>query len=132
MAAIAAISEELIFRRVIQKLIQKHSNNIHLAIWITAFLFSAIHLQFYGFVPRMLLGAVLGYMYFWSGSIWMPIIAHFTNNFIGVTLAFLVATGKVDPTIENTIIEQVSFPVLSVLLSATLLWQMRKQNKSVL
>ena len=53
-------------------------------IWTAAILFSAFHLQFYGFFPRMLLGAYFGYLLYWSHSIWLPIFAHFINNAIAV------------------------------------------------
>ena len=80
MAIIPAFGEELLFRGVIQNSIAKNLNNKVLAIWITAFLFSVIHFQFYGFVPRLLLGTYFGYLLIWSNSIWVPITAHFINN----------------------------------------------------
>jgi hypothetical protein len=61
------------------------------AIWIAAFIFSAIHLQFEGFLPRMVLGAVLGYLYYWTGNLWVPIIAHAFNN--GVQVILIYVTG---------------------------------------
>ena len=67
--------------------------NRHLAVWITAFIFSAIHLQFYGFLPRFLLGAALGYLFLFSGSIWASIVAHFINNALAVVLFFLTFNG---------------------------------------
>ena len=60
-----------------------------MAVWTTAILFSAMHIQFYGFLPRMLLGAMLGYMLVWSGSLWLPILAHFINNGAAVVLTYL-------------------------------------------
>lgn len=89
----AALCEELFFRGVLQKLILEKSKHIHLAIWATAFIFSAIHLQFYGFIPRVLLGAYFGYLFFWSGSIWIPILAHFTNNAIALWGLYLEQQG---------------------------------------
>jgi membrane protease YdiL (CAAX protease family) len=62
--------------------------NYHVAIWVTAILFSALHMQFYGFLPRMLLGAMFGYVFYWSGSLWLPILGHFINNGSVVTLSF--------------------------------------------
>lgn len=88
-ALLAAIGEELIFRGILQRLFMEKLNNPHLAIWITAIIFSAIHLQFYGFLPRMLLGVLLGYLYFWSGSLTVPIFAHFLYNGIVVTADYL-------------------------------------------
>lgn len=79
-ALVPALCEEFLFRGTLQPFINKLVKNHHIAIWITAFIFSAIHLQFYGFIPRMLLGAYLGYLWVWSGSLWLPIIAHFLHN----------------------------------------------------
>ncbi len=89
MAIIPAIGEELFFRGTIQQLIYTKGGR-HLAIWITAIIFSAIHLQFYGFVPRMMLGALFGYMLIWSGSLWIPIITHFTNNACAVLSYYII------------------------------------------
>jgi membrane protease YdiL (CAAX protease family) len=87
---IPAISEELIFRGVIQKLFIDLSRNKHFGIILTAILFSAMHMDIAGFLPRFALGAILGYMYLWSGSIYLSIVAHFTNNL----LAFLMELGQ--------------------------------------
>ncbi len=77
---LTGIGEELIFRGSIQRLMIENRVNIHAAIWISAFIFSALHMQFYGFVPRMLLGAFFGYLVVCSGSLWLPILAHALNN----------------------------------------------------
>jgi membrane protease YdiL (CAAX protease family) len=97
MALLPAVAEELTFRGVLQRLIQTQTNEainregkwVHLAIWCTAILFSAIHMQFYGFLPRMLMGALFGYALVWTGSMWIPILMHFTNNAMAVILYFL-------------------------------------------
>jgi uncharacterized protein len=94
-AFIAALGEELLFRGVLQKTLIGAFKNIHIAVWITAIVFSAVHMQFFGFIPRMLLGAVLGYLYVWSGSIWVPVIVHFINNGMAVILSFI--SGVPDP-----------------------------------
>lgn len=83
-AVLAGIGEELIFRGVGQNIVQRIFNNPHLTIWIVAFIFSAIHLQFYGFLPRFILGAYLGYLLYFTKNIWIPILAHFVNNAISV------------------------------------------------
>jgi membrane protease YdiL (CAAX protease family) len=84
----AAFSEELFFRALLQQTLTKTKLNYHIGIWIAAFVFSAIHMQFYGFFPRLLLGAVLGYLFYYTGSIWVSIIAHFLNNAFVVVLGF--------------------------------------------
>lgn len=80
MALCPAITEEFFFRGALQRLIGKWNPNPHFVIWSTAILFSAFHLQFYGFIPRMLLGAYFGYLLLWTRSIWIPVFAHFINN----------------------------------------------------
>jgi len=87
-AILPGIGEELIFRGILQKQIGGILKNPIAAIWISAFIFSAIHLQFEGFFPRMVLGATLGYLYYWSGNLWVPIIAHAFNNGIQVVLIY--------------------------------------------
>ncbi|SKB73012.1 CPBP family intramembrane glutamic endopeptidase [Daejeonella lutea] len=89
LAIIPAIGEELIFRGCLQKIFGKWTGNKHLAIWLTAIIFSAIHVQFYGFLPRMLLGALFGYLLVWSGTIWIPILTHFMNNAVAVITAYV-------------------------------------------
>jgi uncharacterized protein len=95
-AVLPAIGEEFAFRGWLQPAIQKVSGNPHVAIWISAFLFSALHVQFFGFVPRMLLGAMFGYLMFWSGNLWIPIIAHLVNNGFAVIMIYLHQTGAVE------------------------------------
>lgn len=90
-AIVAAIAEEFFFRGVLQQILVKSTKNIHLAIWISAIVFSAIHFQFYGFLPRMLLGTVMGYIFVWTGSIWMAVLAHFVNNACAVISHYLYA-----------------------------------------
>lgn len=85
-AVLAGIVEEFFFRGCLQQVLEKIVLNKHIAIWVTAFVFSAVHLQFYGFFPRLLLGAMLGYLFVWTGSIWAPVLAHVLNNAIVVVL----------------------------------------------
>lgn len=79
-AILPSIGEELVFRGYLQTEFTAAFRNPHVAIWLSAFLFSAIHIQFFGFFPRLLLGALFGYLYFWSGNIWYPIAGHFLQN----------------------------------------------------
>jgi hypothetical protein len=99
-AVIPALGEELFFRATVQQLLQSATGK-HLAVWLTAIIFSFIHFQFYGFVPRMLLGAIMGYLMVWSGSLWYPIIAHFVNNATVVTFFFMQQRGWVDLDLEK-------------------------------
>ncbi len=93
MALIPALGEEFIFRGIFQRLFSEMFKNYHWGIIISAAFFSAFHLQFYGFIPRMLLGVIFGYMLVWSGTMWLPVIAHFTNNALGVIYYFLNFKG---------------------------------------
>ncbi len=79
-AVLPALGEEMIFRGLLQRRLQAWTRNHHTAIWIAAALFSAFHFQFEGFLSRMALGALLGYLLFFSGTLWVPIIVHFLNN----------------------------------------------------
>ncbi len=88
-ALIPAIGEELFFRGILQRIFIDWSKNKHWGIWLTAAIFSAIHFEFFGFLPRMLLGALLGYLFVWSGSLWLPMIGHFVNNASAIVLAYL-------------------------------------------
>jgi membrane protease YdiL (CAAX protease family) len=89
MALIPALCEEFLFRGLLITWLKKHISNIHVVVFISACLFSAIHLQFYGFVPRFLLGLYFGYLFIWTGSIWACIIAHFINNAMAVIASYL-------------------------------------------
>jgi membrane protease YdiL (CAAX protease family) len=112
-AIIPAIGEELIFRGILQKLFIEKTRSIHAGIWITAIIFSAFHMQFYGFLPRVALGAVLGYGMVWSGTIWVPVLMHLINNGTAVILDFLYKNHYI--TINFNAEE--NFPLISVLFS---------------
>lgn len=75
-----AIGEELVFRGIVQNELIRIWKKEHFAIWVTGFIFSFIHFQFFGFLPRMLLGVLFGYCYLWTKSLWVPIAMHFINN----------------------------------------------------
>ena len=100
-AALAAISEELLFRSVIQKAFVKICKNAHVGIIITAIVFSAFHGDFFGFVPRFILGLMLGYMFYLSGSIFPSMLMHFANNGTIVILYYLNTRGFINIDVEN-------------------------------
>jgi membrane protease YdiL (CAAX protease family) len=97
-----AIGEELLFRGIIQQLFKKLYGNSHIAIWVSAAIFSALHLQFFGFLPRLVLGAMFGYMLEWSGTLWLPMIAHFVNNATAVIAFYLMKRGLIGSDIDKT------------------------------
>lgn len=120
-AVLAGISEELLFRGVLQNITLRAFGNPHIAIWFAAFVFSFIHFQFYGFFPRMLLGALFGYLYYWTKNIWVPIFAHFVNNGFTLLMAYLYSTKAVEIDIEDTKSVPLSMALGSLLLTAIFL-----------
>lgn len=101
-AIIPAVGEELLFRGLIQTNLARALRNPHLAIWLTAFIFGAIHFQFYGLVPRLFLGAIFGYLYYWSGSLLLPMIAHFVNNGFSLIMLYLHQQGVIQYDVTET------------------------------
>ena len=99
-ALIPAIGEELTFRGVLQQALTRRCN-VHVAVFLSAFIFSFIHFQFYGFLPRMFLGLLLGYLFYYSGSLWTSISMHFVNNGAAVVVAYLDYKGLIDVDIDH-------------------------------
>lgn len=128
-AIIPAVGEELIFRGLIQRIFSVWSRNIHVAVWGTAFVFSAMHLQFYGFIPRLLLGALLGYVYAYSGNIWYAIWVHFINNGFAVILYFLAAREIVPREIDTIGIDSgIGVPIFTSLLGGLMFYSYFKEQ----
>jgi len=126
-----ALGEELVFRGYLQNKLCRSGTNPHFAIWFSAILFSAIHLQFFGFFPRMVLGALFGYLYHFSGQFHLPVVAHFTNNGLMLTLIYLKNKGHIAFDIEKE--EQVSIGMSlgSLLATLLILFLFYKQSKNV-
>ena len=89
-ALLPALCEEIAFRGVLMPRLARYTGNVHVAVWVSAALFSAIHMQFFGFVPRMLIGAWLGYLTIHSGRLWPAVVAHFINNGAAVVAAYVL------------------------------------------
>jgi membrane protease YdiL (CAAX protease family) len=87
-AGLAAVGEELLFRGVVQRIFVRQFGQAWPAIIFSAFLFAALHMQFYGFFPRLALGILLGAIYWYSGSLWVAILAHFVYDAILITLVY--------------------------------------------
>ncbi len=134
-AILPAIGEELIFRGLIQRLFSQWFRNSHLAILGTAFLFSFIHFQFFGFVPRFLLGLYFGYLLLWSGTLWLPVLAHLINNGLAV-LYYHFAAGNQTDTIDKIGISESSRYMLYVSIVLTVIlvsviYLREKENSSI-
>ena len=99
--AFAAVAEEMFFRGVLQKLLSKLFKNVHVNVWMAAFIFSVMHMQFYGFLPRIVLGAMLGYLFVYSNNLWIPIFVHFLNNALVVALNFFFKENSIYQSLEN-------------------------------
>jgi membrane protease YdiL (CAAX protease family) len=127
-ALIPAIGEEFLFRGVLQRIFQEWFRNAHLAIWLAAVLFSLAHYQFLGFIPRIILGAMFGYLFYWSANIWIPVLAHFMNNAVGVIYYFLFLQDKLgtDPQQLGMQSNPLLFIIGSVLLTAIGIYVIRQ------
>lgn len=133
-AVLPALGEELLFRGVIQQLLTRITRNYHWGIWLAAALFSALHMQFYGFIPRMFLGAMFGYLLVWSGSLWLPIVAHFINNAAAVILQYLIDKEKFSSSIDEfgTEISQWYIALISLAVGLYILLRIRQESKSAI
>ncbi|HZL11520.1 MAG TPA: CPBP family intramembrane glutamic endopeptidase [Prolixibacteraceae bacterium] len=130
-AVLPALGEELMFRGVIQRIFTNMTKNYHWGIWITAFLFSAMHMQFYGFLPRMALGAMFGYLLVWTGTMWVPILAHLVNNTMGVLGYYLINKGVISKDVEEwgTGTEQIPLVIFSFITVGYLLFLIYKYEE---
>ena len=109
-AVIPAIGEEFIFRGILQKKLVEQLKNPHVAIWLAALIFSAIHMQFQGFLSRMLLGGILGYLYHWTGNLWVPIFAHLVNNAVQIVGQYFFQKGMIETSMDDAIVD-VNWPM---------------------
>jgi membrane protease YdiL (CAAX protease family) len=98
---LTAVVEEFMFRGCIQTIFTRWTKNVHAAVWISAILFSAFHMEFFGFLPRMLLGVLFGYFVAWSGSIWTSVWAHFINNATAVIVTYLYRQKTITTNPDN-------------------------------
>ncbi|WAC41781.1 CPBP family intramembrane glutamic endopeptidase [Pedobacter sp. SL55] len=128
-AVTPAICEELIFRGAVQRTVFRIKSNPHVAIWISAIIFSAIHFQFYGFLPRLLLGAAFGYVYYFTGSIWYAVFAHFLNNAYAVCVAYYLQMNNQSYTNADDIDMPWYGYVISAILTLALFVQISKKFK---
>lgn len=129
---LTGLSEEFLFRGGLQRILITRPMNAHIAIWLTAFIFSAIHFQFFGFFPRLIIGALFGYLAYWSGSLWTAIIAHALNNStVIIAHAINLQSGFNLDTLGVTQSEE--FPLLafiSVIITAILIYFFPKTKRT--
>jgi len=123
---LTAVVEEFMFRGCLQTVFERWTKNIHAAIWITAILFSAFHMDFYGFLPRVLLGALFGYFVAWSGSVWTSVWAHFLNNGTVVVVTYLYQSkhSKISPD-DNHVFNYPAYTI-SLIIILFLFWIYRR------
>jgi len=133
MALVPAFGEELFFRGVLQKIAVKWKKNIHFAVFLTAFLFALTHQQFYTFIPIMFLGTILGYIYYLTANIWLPIIIHFLNNFLAILASYLKQQNEFLNSIEDFVVLQNNsiFLMASILISGVLFFILYKKRSLV-
>ena len=131
-ALVPAVAEELVFRGVIQRNLVRWFSP-HVGVWLGAAIFSAIHFQFFGFVPRFVLGLVLGYLYLWSGNILVSMAAHFTQNAVQLLILYLTQRGQFgwgfDP--DSTDALPLALVLPSVLLTAGLLYLLHRSMSAL-
>lgn len=132
-AVLPAIGEELIFRGLIQKHLANITKSQIWGIIISALIFSAFHLQFKGFIPRFALGVMFGLIYSWSGSLWLPIIAHFVNNSIATVGYMMLGTGALDSTVEDVGGLSYLWPIglMSIAIVAILLMKLKEMSTEI-
>ncbi|MEZ0539251.1 CPBP family intramembrane glutamic endopeptidase [Fibrella arboris] len=128
-AIIPALGEEVLFRGILQRKFIAWTGSIHAGIWLAAALFSAIHFQFYGFLPRMLLGAMFGYLYVWSGNLWVPMLAHFINNGFTVLMIFLHQRQLTTIDVDSTEAVPLSAALMGTLVTVGALVLFKRMNR---
>lgn len=118
---LAGLGEELFFRGTFLRLMTTGRINSHIAVWTVAIVFSAVHLQFYGFVPRTLLGAYFGYLVVWTRCLWIPVIIHALNNIIYVSSEWAAARQGLGESAINSYDGNLLVNAASVIITAALL-----------
>ncbi|MFV0391389.1 MAG: lysostaphin resistance A-like protein [Paludibacteraceae bacterium] len=131
MAIMPAVSEELFCRGALQNIFSEKRNK-YVAVWIVAIIFSLIHFQMYGFLPRMIMGALFGYLLIWSGSLWLPIIVHFVNNAtIVIATYFGSGSGWYDAMENIGKVETFGYGIISAFISGIFIWMLYKSARNV-
>ncbi len=130
-AVVPAIGEELLFRGVLQGIFIKWVKNVHIGIFLTALLFGFFHFQFLSLLPRFYLGIIFGYLFFWTGSLWVTIFAHFINNATAVIFYYFYYRGVTDDTMDQlgTPVDHPIYAFLSMVVILIMLFVVRRMMK---
>ena len=129
-ALVPAVCEELFFRGSVQPLLVRLTGNMHAGIWVTGLIFSLIHMQFAGALPRLVLGVLLGYLYHYGRGLWVPIVMHGVNNALGVIAYFVTARLGENPEVESAMVfDYWPLVVVSVVVSGFLVYQIARGAK---
>lgn len=126
-AVLAGLTEELLFRGALQRLLFTGGINPHVAIWVAALVFSVLHMQFFGLLPRMVLGAFFGYMLWWTGSLWVPVVLHIFNNTLYLVAQYLSHGHGESPIDTIGAGSDLALVAASVALTAAGLWLIRNK-----
>lgn len=128
-AVLPAIGEELLFRGLLQQQLAKRFLRPQLAVWIAALIFSAFHLQFAGFLPRLLLGALLGYLLLWTHSLWIPIAGHFVFNGVQVLGQYVLGEEMINADPEQAFSPNWPAVLISAALLTALIYGIRREGQ---
>lgn len=129
LAVIPAVGEEFFYRGVIQRILAGWSGSGTLAVVLTAVIFSAAHLQFFGFLPRLLLGLGFGFIYLWSRNIWLAVAAHLVNNIIPVVLSYFMGWQNINNSVDEFSSKDGLVSIIPALLALLVLLAIRKLSR---
>lgn len=125
-AVLPAIGEEFLFRGALQNFFRQVTRNKHAAVWLVAIIFSAVHGQFFGFFPRVFLGAVLGYAYLFTGNLWVSVLMHAANNGFAVLCTYAPINQQLPPLLQDGyVFESWLINVGSLLAGVAIIWWLR-------
>jgi len=125
LALVPAAGEELLFRGIFQQIFQKWLRSGIVAVVVTAILFATLHFQFYGFIPRLILGIIFGLLFLWSRSVWLPFIAHLINNSVPVVLSYYYGWDKINGNVGDYIPSGVTSVIIMIVMPVALIYIIR-------
>jgi hypothetical protein len=132
LALLPAFGEEMIFRGILQPVLSNIFHSHHAGIWITSVIFSSIHMQFFGFIPRLILGLSFGYLYYWTGNLWLSIFAHFMNNMVPVISSYFIGWKDFDSRANSIVGQNYFVPLFSAALLLVIFYYFRSEYRKKL